>query len=107
MEEEIHYSDLIKIQDEYQLMEFIEEKFTSKNSKNTEANLKNFLNLLNKFTNKNNENILEKLFENTEKIIKMYQDLKITKEDFTKSKRNIDSLSNQILMYIFLFLSNI
>lgn len=101
MEEEIYYSDLIKIQDEYQLMEFIEEKFTSKNSKNTEANLKHFQNLLNKFINKNNENILDKLFENTEKIIKMYQDLKITKEDLTKSKRNIDSLSNQILMYVF------
>ena len=98
MEEEIYYLDLIKIEDEYQLMEFIEEKFTSKNTKNTEANLKHFQNLLSKHLNKNKENVLNKLYENTDKIIKMYQDIKITKEDLIKSKRNIDSLSNQILM---------
>ncbi len=99
MEEEIYYSDLVKIEDEYQLMEFIEEKYTSKNTRNTEANLKHFHNLLNKFINKNSENILENLYANTENIVKMYRDLKITNEDFSKSKRNIDSLSNQILMY--------
>jgi hypothetical protein len=98
MEEEIYYSDLIKIEDEYQLMEFIEEKFTSKNSKNTETNLKHFQILLTKQLNKYKENVLNKLYENTDKIIKMYQDIKITKEDLIKSKRNIDSLSNQILM---------
>jgi len=98
MEEEICYSDLIRIEDEYQLLEFIEEKFTSKNNKNTEANLKHFQNLISKFLVKNKENILNKLYENTNNIIKMYQDLKITKEDLTKSKRNLDILSNQILM---------
>ena len=98
MEEEIFYSELCKIDDEYQLMEFIEDKFTSKNSKNTESNIKYFQNLLSKFLNKNNENIINKLYDNTDKIIKMYKDLKLTKEDLIKSKRNIDSLSNQILM---------
>lgn len=98
MEEEIYYSDLIKIEDEYQLMEFIEDKFTSKNNKNSEANLKHFQSLLSKHLNKNKENVLNKLYENTDKIIKMYQDIKITKEDLLRSKRNIDSLSNQILM---------
>jgi aromatic ring hydroxylase len=98
MEEDIFYPDLIRIEDEYQLMEFIEEKFTSKNSKNTEANLKHFKNLLSKHLNKNKENVLINLNETTDKIIKMYQDINITKDDLIKSKRNIDSLSNQILM---------
>ncbi len=98
MEEDLNITDFLKIKDEYQLMEFIEEKYYSKNLKETESSIKNFQNYITKYLNKNNDTIIKKLFDQTENIMKMLQDLKITKEELLKSQNKIDSISNQILM---------
>lgn len=98
MEEEINIPELLKIKDEYQLMEFIEENYSSKNIKDTESSIKKFQNCITKYLNKNNDLIIKKLFEQTENIMKMFQDLKITKEELIKSKHGIDSISNHVLM---------
>lgn len=99
-EQVVNLSELSSIEEEYQLMEFLESKFSlaTKNNKNNESTLRQFQSQMTRLLSKNNENIINILYDNTDKIIKMYEDLKNTKEDLIKSKRNMDSLSNQILM---------